>query len=106
MVWRSKIRKNSHNSEIDIEQFFLDKIFKEREIIIADKKIEVPLKNRSFFLLALFGFLVVSVLIFFAFDLQFSHKKEYIARAEQNKYISFRIHAERGIIYDKNNYCP
>ncbi len=102
MVWFKRKKTSSKNSEINIEQFFLDQVFKAKENIIADKKLEVPLKSRNCFLLTLFGFCVIAVLIFFSLNLQIIHGQAYDILSQKNKYISFRIHAERGIIYDSN----
>lgn len=98
---KSKIKRRK---EIEPQEVFLDNLAKkkEREVGISEKKIEVPLSKKI-----IFG--VFSLFVFFAligmgqaFYLQVLKNKDFIAKAEENKFITQFISSSRGVIYDIN----
>ena len=75
---------------------------KEREFGMSAKKFETPLMR-----IILYGFFIgiivlLSLLFARTFQLQVFKNKDFLAQAEENKYIFYQIKAERGVIYDKN----
>lgn len=102
--FRKKQLKFKHSGDIEPHEAFLYKLAQKREeeIGMADKKFEVPLSGKS---LKVFFILIIFLIIFLfakTFQLQVVDGKDYLARAQDNKYIVSKIHAERGVIYDKN----
>src|SRR3989344_5938140 len=100
----NKIVKNHYAREVEPHEVLLDKLAqrKEKEMGISEKKIETPLMRAI-----LYGFFIgivalLSLLFFRTFQLQVFQNKDFLAKAEENKYIFYQIKAERGVIYDKN----
>src|SRR3989344_7611113 len=100
----NKIIKNHYAREVEPHEVLLDKLAqrKEKEMGISEKKIETPLMRAI-----LYGFFIgiavlLSLLFFRTFQLQVFKNKDFLAQAEENKYIFYQIKAERGVIYDKN----
>ncbi len=90
--------------DIEPHEVILDKLAqrKEKEMGISEKKFETPLMR-----VILYGFFIgivvlLSLLFFRTFQLQVFKNKEFLAQAEENKYIFYQIKAERGVIYDQN----
>lgn len=96
--------KLSHREDIEPHEIFLDKIARKHEekLDIAEKKIETPLPKKA--VLFPFAAAVFLFLLFFArvVQLQIMHGSEYSAQAEGNKYIYYKVQADRGIIFDKD----
>ncbi|UZE92904.1 MAG: hypothetical protein IB617_01975 [Candidatus Nealsonbacteria bacterium] len=90
--------------DIEPHEVILDNLAKKKgeEIGVSERKIEVPLLktifNRSF----LFSVLVILVLFWRVFQLQIVEGEDFLAKANENRYILSKIQAERGVIYDRN----
>jgi penicillin-binding protein 2 len=100
----NKIVRNHYAREVEPHEVILDKLAqrKERELGISAKKIETPLMR-----IILYGFfagiiVLFSLLFIRTFQLQVFQNKDFLAQAEENKYIFYQIKAERGVIYDRN----
>lgn len=96
--------KNKYNTDIEPHEVFLDNLAKseEKESGFSEKKLEVPLKERTAY--TLFAIFLLFVILLFAktFYLQIIDGKRLYALAENNKGKSVLIKPERGIIYDRN----
>ncbi|MCK9578322.1 penicillin-binding protein 2 [bacterium] len=107
-----KRAKKYKNKEVSTEDFFLDFLAKKKENIHEDKKnridyvnvvssIETALAKKNFvIILSLFTVFII-FLIGTCFFYQVFGYQEYSEKAENNKYISSEIGAQRGIIYDR-----
>ncbi|MFH1894781.1 MAG: penicillin-binding protein 2 [Patescibacteria group bacterium] len=96
--------KYRHLDEIEPHEALLDRLAqkKEEEMSMTGKKFEVPLARKSLDLFYVL-FLVLIVFLFAkTFQLQVIKGKDYLAQAQENKFIVLQIQAERGVIYDKN----
>jgi penicillin-binding protein 2 len=87
-------------SEIEPHEVLMDKLAKEKEAEISERKIESPILEKPF----LFFF----ILIIFCFSLfllrvgtfQFLEGRKLSVLAEENRFSFLKIGAERGVIYD------
>ncbi len=85
---------------LEIEEIFLDDNVDDVEM--KKRKIEAPLERKKFYFLYLVIIFVFLFLLAFTFKFQVINHNKYSKLAEDNKYLSLKIEAERGIIYDKN----
>lgn len=102
MINKYKIKHFKGN--IEPHEVFLDKLAKskEEESGFSEKKLEVPLKEKTSYIL-LGIFLLFSLILFFKiFYLQIIEGKKFYTMAENNKSRLTLIIPERGIVYDKN----
>lgn len=90
--------------EIEPQEILLDSLAqkKESEMGISEKKIEVPLSQKMLKVFFLVFFILILGLFGKVFQLQILEKEELLAKAGENKFIIFKIRAERGVIYDSN----
>lgn len=90
--------------DIEPHEVILDNLAKkkEEEIGISERKIETPLLKTIFNRFLLFSFLVISVLFWRVFQLQIVEGGDFLAKANENRYILSKIQAGRGVIYDRN----
>lgn len=104
MRFFSKSKKNNQNRELEVEEIFLDDLLKKREAEteISERKLELPLKKRAFFLFFLFGAFLLILILAFSFNLQVREHQKYTTLAMRNKFINLSIKAQRGVIYDRN----
>jgi penicillin-binding protein 2 len=100
----NKIIKNHFANEVEPHEVLLDKLAqrKEKELGLSENKFETPLMK-----VILYGFFIIIVallssLFIRTFQLQVFKNKDFLAQAEENKYIFYQIRAERGVIYDKD----
>lgn len=91
---KNKINRTS-NWQIEPEEILLDKK--------ATSKLEIPIKNRGFFIVSAVAFLLLSALLGRAFWLQIRQGDFYSDRASKNSVRLYRNRPPRGIIYDRNN---
>ena len=100
-----KNRRIRFTSDDDIEphHILLDSLAKkkEEEWGISEKKIEVPLYRKILQGFFIFCFFVLFVLFARTFQIQIFEGKNFIAMAEENKFIIRQIQAERGVVYDQ-----
>ncbi len=101
---KSQNRKRFLSDDIEPHEIFLDKLAKKKDEEAGDseKKFEVPLLGVILKGLLAFSFLFILFLFIKTFQLQVLDYKTLSALAEGNRYVSLKIQAERGIIYDKN----
>lgn len=93
-----KIKKKSR--DIDTEEIFLDALEHKKDKGVYT--METALSQRIFQLT--FGLFLALIAFFFlySFNLQVFSYDDYSAKAEENKYLSKQINAQRGIIYDRS----
>lgn len=105
---KRKIRNSginlSHREDIEPHEILWDQIARKREkkLDISERKIETPLSQKA----VIFPF-VAAVFLFFLFfcrviQLQLMYGREFAAQANGNKYIFYKVQADRGIIFDRN----
>ncbi|MFH1181191.1 MAG: penicillin-binding protein 2 [bacterium] len=94
---KTKFREN-----IEFHEILLDRLAKRREeeLGISEKKFETPLVKIIIQSLFFVSILALFLLFLRVFQLQVINGKDYSALAEENKFISRQIQAERGVIYD------
>jgi len=101
---KNKIVKNHYAREVEPHEVLLDKLAqrKEKEMGMSEKKIETPLMRVILYIFFAGIIALISLLFIRTFQLQVFQNKDFLAMAEENKYIFYEIKAERGVIYDKN----
>jgi len=97
-------RKKIFSDDIEPHEILLDKLAKKKDEDSGDreKKFEVPLLRIILQGLLVFSLLLIFFLFIKTFQLQVLDYNHFLALAERNKYISLKIQAERGVIYDRN----
>lgn len=90
--------------EIEPHEVLLDALSqeKEREIGISEKRFEVPLAQSNLKLVLFLCLILLSILYARTFQLQTLERENLSLLAKENKFINYKIQAERGVIYDKN----
>jgi len=71
--------------------------------MLYSKKLELPLSEKNFLLLFIFGGFLMLVLFFFSFKTQVLQGYYYKEKATDNQFVVYKFSAQRGIIYDRNN---
>ncbi len=96
--------KRFFEKDIDPHDVLVDSLAqkKEEEIGVTENKFEIPLSKRVLWVFLIFNFVLILALFIKTFQLQVLNNKEYVAKANANKFIYSSIKAERGIIYDKD----
>lgn len=96
--------KNKYSADIEPHEVFLDNLARaeEKESGFSEKKIEVPLKEKTAY--SVMGLFMILALLLFArvFYFQIFEGSKLYALAENNKGKAVLIKPERGIIYDRN----
>lgn len=97
-------KKNGPHVDIEPHEILLDKLArkKDEELGVSEKKLEVPLLKIILQGLLIFSLLLIFLLFTKTFQLQILDHKNFLALAEENKYVLRQIQAERGVIYDRN----
>ena len=90
--------------DIEPHEVLLDTLAKKREEDggVSEKKIEVPLLRRILQGFFIFCFLIIFGLFVKTFQFQIIEGEDFLAQAEQNRFIFYKTQAGRGVIYDKN----
>lgn len=90
--------------DIEPHEILLDSLAEksEKDLALAEKKIEVPLLKNIIQVFFIFCFLLSLLLFLKTFQLQIVEGKDFTQLAERNKFIVQQIQAERGVIYDRN----
>ena len=100
------IKRKGKNYFKDVEphEILLDTLSKKNEKKWGSprKRIETPLLEKVFRSFSVFSFLLVFGLFARTFQLQIIQGKEFLKQANSNRYISYKVQAERGVVYDKN----
>ena len=96
-------RKYKKGHSINIEDISIDSIIqkKHKNSIIASQRRETVIGERAFTNLFIFFSILILVMVCVSFFYQVIDK-DYIAKAERNKYIFKEINTKRGIIYDRD----
>jgi len=99
-----KFRPSKKSEDIEPHEIILDNLAKnkEAEMGLTEKKLEVPLLKKILQGFFFFSCLIILVLFAKTFQLQMIEGKTFSQLAEENKFIIYKIQAERGIIYDKD----
>lgn len=104
MNFNSKYKVKKSFGSIETHEVFLDKLakYKEEEMGITEKKLEVPLKEKISYVL--FGVFLLLAIIFLSkiFYLQVINGDNLYIASRSNKSRLTLIIPERGVIYDKN----
>jgi penicillin-binding protein 2 len=92
------------SEDIEPHEIILDNLAKkkEAEMGISEKKFEVPLLKKILQAFFFFSCLIILALFVKTLQLQIIEGKAFSQMAEENKFIVYKIQAERGIIYDKD----
>jgi len=96
--------KNNQSQDIELQEIFLDKLAEKREseFGFSEKKFEVPLSKTV--IKIVYGFIILLMLVLFSktFAYQIFDNDKYLALSKNNKFISYSIKADRGVVYDIN----
>jgi len=99
-----KLKKIRRKKEIEPQEVFLDKLAskKEQESGASERKLEILISEKI--ILGVFFFFIIFILAMFGKIIQYQilEKDDFLAQAEENKFIINFIKAERGVIYDIN----
>ncbi len=95
---------NYSNGDIELHEIILDKLTKKKEEQwgFSSGSIELPLMKKILQAFFISSALILFLLFLRTFQLQVTQGDDFLAQANQNKYILYKIQAERGVIYDKN----
>jgi len=96
--------KNAHKQDIEPQEIFLDKLAqrREQEIGISEMKFEVPLSQKILKGIFFSVFFVIFILFVVTFYFQVIKNEVYSALSDDNKFVTYSIRADRGVIYDVN----
>ena len=96
--------KKINSNPLEIEEIFLDDFLKKRKDNpeVMARKIEFPLKKKTFLFFLIFNFFVLIFILAYAFNLQILNYQKYDELSLKNKFLNLKIKSERGIIYDRN----
>ena len=99
-----KKKNKSYFKDVEPHEILLDALSKknEKKWGSPQKRIETPLLEKVFKGFSFFCFLVIFSLFIRTFQLQIIQGEEFLEQSNSNRYISYKIQAERGVIYDKN----
>ena len=88
--------------EIEPQEILLDSLAQKKDIRISEKKMEVPLSQKMLKVLFAVFFISIFFLLAKSFQLQILERNQFLAQAQENKFIIASLGAERGVIYDRN----
>lgn len=96
--------KTYFKEDIEPNEILLDRLArrKEEEFGLSEKKFEIPLYKKVIEGLFIFCILTLVLLFSITFRLQIFKNKDFSVQAQANKFIYYKIKAERGVIYDRN----
>lgn len=95
-------RIRRQGAEIEPQEILLDKLVKQRELEISERKLEVPLRKRVLQTFFIFVLILLFLIGSKTFYLQVFRGKELTLLAEKNREIRSPIRTPRGVIYDRN----
>ena len=97
-------RSKKYKQDIEPQEVFLDELArkKEKELGFSERKFEVPLSQKILKGVFFSIFLIIFILFVITFNFQIIKGKKYIALSNDNKFITYSIRADRGVIYDIN----
>ncbi len=97
-----KFHSRRYKYDIEPQEVFLDELAKKKEeqLGVSERKFEVPLSQKI--LKGLFFFILLLIFVLFAvtFNFQIIKGERYRALSDDNKFITYSIKADRGVIYD------
>lgn len=106
-MFEFKVKKELRNKkvkrpkqEIEPQEVLLDAL-SQREDLISQRKLEVPLANRTLFRFCFLFLLLLLVLFLKTFQTQILERKQFIELAEENYQRVYFTRVQRGVIYDK-----
>jgi len=96
--------KKSQKQDIELQDIFLDNLAqkKEEEFGFSEKKFEVPLSKGIIKICFVCIILLMFVLVSKTFIFQILEGDKYSALSDDNKFISYSLKADRGVVYDIN----
>jgi len=99
-----KFRSSNKFEDIEPHEVILDSLAqkKEEEIGITGNKFEVPILRRILQVFFFFCVLIIIILFGKTFQLQVIEGKDFVQKANENKFVISKIQAERGVIYDRD----
>jgi penicillin-binding protein 2 len=100
----SKINYKKYKQTLEPQEIFLDKLAQEREKEFSslEGKLEVPVSKKALKVFLFFIILIIFVLFLRTSYFQILKNEEYLALANENKFIIYSIRSDRGVIYDKD----
>lgn len=89
---------------LEIEEIFLDYLFKkkEEESGLLKRKIESSLEEKRFLIFLVIEILFLLILLLVSFKFQIIEHLQYSFLAQKNQFLDLKIKAQRGVIYDRN----
>jgi len=101
-MFKNKKIKRPFVSDLEPHEIFLDNLAqkKEAELGISEKRFEVPLSGRILKIFFFSAMVLIFSLFFKTFQLQALRHKDFLVRAQENKFIIRSIQSSRGVIYD------
>lgn len=94
--------KRDHKQDIELQEIFLDKLAQKREEEsgFSERKFEIPLSKKI--IKISFAFIVIIMMVLFSktFAFQILENEKYLAMSNDNKFISYSLKADRGVVYD------
>ncbi|MBU3942702.1 hypothetical protein KKA24_01820 [Patescibacteria group bacterium] len=96
--------RNNQSQDIELQEIFLDKLAEKREneLGFSERKFEVPLSRTV--IKVVYSFIILLMLVLFSktFAYQILDNDKYVALSDDNKFISYSVKADRGVVYDIN----
>jgi hypothetical protein len=88
-IFKRRIRNGFHSQEIELEDILMDKVIqgKSEAMEIWERKLEVPLRKRAFWVLWGLVLIVSGVLVYICFTLQVQSYGKFKDEADNNKFM-------------------
>jgi len=99
------LRVKRPKTEIETDEVFWDGIAQKKaeSLDMTYRRMETSIPARNFWLLFLIFSAVGAVLLSRSVYLQAAKGKEFLAQAEDNRFLAQKLKAQRGVIYDRNS---
>jgi len=98
----SKVKYKKYKQIIEPQEIFLDRLAqkREKELSSRERRLEVPVSRKALKVFLFSIILIIFVLFLRTSYFQIFKNKEYLALANENKFIIYSIKSDRGVIYD------
>lgn len=100
----SKVKYKKYKQTIEPQEIFLDRLAqkREKELSSPERRLEVPVSRKALKVFLFFIILIIFILFLRTSYFQIFKNKEYLALANENKFIIYSIKSDRGVIYDSD----